>query len=357
MRDTVDKLWDYIENRLFYKGTGMLYDTVIDESTPLPTLRDIKSCFPNKNGCGTLTEDCMISGGTALQGLLLRIKREGKGSEFAKRVVNGLLSSAESGKDGFLPRSIQPIDGVSHYPDTSRDQITMLFFSLVQYFYSGICDEVTGDRIKSVIKNAVDRAVRNVTAENGYDLLDENGEFSVNCIMWGETVKAHEIGRLPFMYLCDFAVNKRESSYNAYLRLRDEAISRSLPIGEHYHFYTLQQMAATLYIAREFDDEYSEKYRELLKAVADYAVMKTEQVEKELKTFDDGFFTDRTDWRKFYSVQNAAIIGILEGMAYKKVSEKTKELMISTAKRLFTGNQRSALPVHFAVAFEMMLTS
>lgn len=349
-----ESLWDFIENRLFYKKLGMFYDTVIDENTAVPSLSDIKNGIPNINGCGTMTEDAMISGGTALQGLILRIQNSGKGIEFAESVTYGLLTCAESGKDGFLPRSIQPVDGLSHYADTSRDQITMLFYGLLLYYFSGHCCQNTKRRIENVIKSAVDRAARNVTPENGYDLLTENGEPSVNCVMWGDSLKPHEVGRLPFMYLCDFAVNGRDSSFKKYTGLRDEAIARSHPIGDHRHFYTLQQMAATLDVARRFDKEYSAEYQKLLEETARYTAALIKTTEDEIFSFSDEHFLARTDWRKFYSVQNAAIIAITEYTAYGSVSESAADLVVRVAEKLDVKEQRSALPIHFAAALEMI---
>jgi len=355
MEKLLNEAWNYIENRLYYPKTGMLYDIILHPDTRIPTLEEIASSVPNPDGCGTMTEDGMISGGGALAGLCFRIRRCGEGKDFAERIADGMLCCAESGKDGFLPRSIQPVDGKSHYKDCSRDQLTVFLYGLLTYSQSGYCSDSIRKRAQKAVLRIANRAKRNVIPETGYNFLCEDGTPSQNSVYWGEALHAHEIGRLPFIYLVTWILTGQEEWLEDYRMLREEAVARSLPLGEHPCFYTLQQMAVTLDTAYRYDpdSDFREKYAGLLMKLAAYAEGETRRVREVIDRLERKYFVTRSDWYPFYCVQNAAILVILEAMAPGfGVREEAKELMLRTFEKLNLPTHQSALPVHFASAME-----
>ncbi len=349
--------WDFIENRLFYPKTKMLYDIIFHPDTPMPTVEDVKNSVPNANGYGTMTEDGMISGGTALHGLCLRMQNhDGEGAEFAKLVAEGMLDCAESGIDGFLPRSIQPIDGKCHYKDASRDQLTLFFYGILLYVNSGFCPRTLSDRAVSAVERIIARIQKYVTPENNFDLLCEDGTPSLNSVMWGEKIGAHEVGRLPFFYLSAYVLTENTAYLDRYRSIRDEAISRSFPVDCSASLYIAHQMAVSLDACCRFDPdrEYREKYAEMLNRLTDTVDAQIDRVSAEIASLDEKYFRTRTDWQPFYAIQNAAIIPMLEAMApHHPIDENAVNLMKRTLESLDLPIHESALPIHFVTAMEL----
>ena len=354
---TSEECLSYIQNRLYYPKTGLIYDCIIESGTVLPTAEEIAADIPNANGCGTVMEDCMITGGTMLHGLCTRMERTGgSGSGFAAQIADGMLKSAEQGKDGYIPRGVHPSDGKLHYRDCSRDQITMCLYGLLRYALSGFCSGEMKERIAALAKRTADRAIRNVIPENDYNLLTEDGKPSLNGRFWGEKCGTHEIFRLPQIDLTAYVLTGEEMYYTHYLSVRDEALERSRQGKDCWAMYCLQQMAVSLDTAKRFDRDPQIRAvcGELLDGIADFAEERLPAIRNHIAEAPETAFSVRGYYVPFYFIQDAAIVPMLEALApHRSVSEESAALCRETLEKLpYSG--KTALPVHFFTALELM---
>ena len=354
---TSEECLSYIQDRLYYPKTGLLYDCIIENETVLPTAEEIAADIPNANGCSTVMEDCMITGGTLLHGLCAQMERtDGSGSGFAAQIADGMLKSAAQGKDGYIPRGVHPSDGKLHYRDCSRDQITMCLYGLLRYASSGFCSGEMKERIAALAKRTADRAIRNVIPENDCNLLTEDGKPSLNGRFWGEKCGTHEIFRLPQIYLTAYVLTGEERYYTHYLSVRDEALERSHPVEDCWAMYCFQQMAVSLDTARRFDRD--PRIREvcgaILDEIADYAGQKLPVIRNHIAEAPETAFSVRGYYVPFYYIQDAAIVPMLEALApHRGVSPAWEALCRETLEKLpYSG--KTALPVHFFTALELM---
>ena len=285
--------WDFVTKRLFYEPTGLIYDHVWEDLSYFPTPEEAKSSFPNPCGYGTGMEDSMINAGSMLLAALGRYRLEDnlEAAEMAHKLVQGILHCQSTARShGFLPRSVAPSDGVSHYIDSSRDQYTLCVFGVCAYLRTKLPTEEERERLGRMLVAFAERAERNVTPENGFDMLREDGLPTVCTVMWGETLGNHEYLRLPMIDLAAWWVSGDAHWLDRYQRICDEAIERSLPMtGRYWHLYTLQQMQMSAWLCFALDPSESRRarYREILCAVADYAIASVPAVREKLLQRND----------------------------------------------------------------------
>ena len=370
----------YIRDKLYFPGTHLIYDAAVGDPSNLPTAEEATACFPNPCGYGTDMEDSMIHGGTLCEGLLTLFEKTGVQdyADFAVDLMEGLLRCAESARTpGFLPRSLCP-DGVSHYPDSSRDQYTLFTFAALRMFHSPVTPKPMKKRIQTALTNIADRAERLVTPENGFDLPREDGLPSLVCAMWGEKLGNHEIFRLPMLYLAAWSVSGDEHYLCLYKQYREEAFRRCLPMADYWHLYAVQQMQVSLWIAAHFDPEaaWRGRFAELMRTVADYALTQVEQVKQKLSAYPDVNFP-YTPYRKlkrkerggfpekekryfspqhvsidaFWLLQDAANIPLICGLAGVIPSREAIDLYGSAYASIDLKRYTRAVPVHFLAAY------
>lgn len=355
MRTIADDLWNTVGDRLLYPGTNLIYDRVIGPGTRLPSAEDIAADIPNPNGYGTVMEDCMITGGTALHGLSIRMERDGTFSPLAERIADGMLSCAESGKEGFLPRGVHPLLKGVHYRDSSRDQLTMFLYGMLRYVSSGYCSERTAVRASAAAVRIAERAVRYVRSENGWELPAEDGAKALNGKMWGEGCLNHERFRLPLIYLTAYTLSRDELWYYRYAEIREEALQTSLPMTSYWALYTLQQMCVSLDAASRYDPDavFGRRCGLVMDEAARFAASMTQSIREHIAQAPEEAFRERQEYTWFYYIQDAAILPMLEAAAPGvKVRMESKGLMLRALERLDTEHGSTALPVHFAAATE-----
>lgn len=274
-----EQIWQHITECLMGYGSDLIYDFEVPSGSDFPTPEEIARLYPNPCGYSTGMEDGMLAAGTMLDVALLRYALEGaeEARALCHRIVSGMLACCEAAQDGFVPRALCPQDNKSFYPDSSRDQYTMLLFGFFRFLEAGLATEDEHQRIAAVCAAIADRARKNVVAENGYDLLRADGRPSLNCVMWGASLANHEICRLPMIYLMAWHTTKRAEYLHAYEQIRDEALARSLPMRKKYgSFYTLHQMQAALLVCSTLDPDAASRdaYRAVMGAVAAYVEKK-----------------------------------------------------------------------------------
>jgi hypothetical protein len=325
-------------------------------------------------------EDGMISGWTMLDALICRYEtdRDEATGEFAREIVKGMLKCAFSARsEGFLPRSVSIADGLSHYPDSSRDQYTLFIFGMHRYINSELCTLSEFEQISRAAVGIARRAEKNVTKENGYDMLTDDGRPTLNNVMWGDTLGNHEYMRLPMIYLFAYEVTRDGHWLEKYREIRAEAFEKSLPMTDYWALYTLQQMQASVRICYdvETDEEWRGRYLELMNTVADFAEGLADKVRFEMEKSDnynahqvhfrrlkeapaerfirlgykDAVALEREDAGEYFTLQDCAQISIISGLAPKrKVSKKAKELFFDAFEKIDLSLHERNLPLYFA---------
>ena len=276
--------WNFTFEKMLHPGTNLIYDYRVDtkDGDPLtwhlPSVEYIQKSIPNPCGWGTGMEDCMITAGVALDCILAKyeVTRDVSLRSMAKRVFSGMnLCASVSDQRGFLARSVSPVDGVTHYMDSSRDQYTHFVYSSIAYFFSDLVSDTEKEQIKNILVSFADRAERNITEENDWNYLREDGQKGAVVRMWGPKVGKHEAFRLPMIYIAAWVVSGEEKYFELYMKYRDEAleISKSIDYEKKPPLpFGISQMVYSLRLAYDHDPDAEFKARtlEYLKWLADY---------------------------------------------------------------------------------------
>jgi len=371
----------YIRNHLFLEKTGLIYDhIVVGQEEAFPSAAEISSVFPNPCGYSTGMEDGMINGATMLDACLIKYEKESDSfaAELAKKLVDGMLNCVFSAKsEGFLPRAVSVEDGISHYPDSSRDQYTMFAFGMHRYLRSALC---TPKEKKNIAKAAIaiaQRAEKNITPETGYDMLTEDGQSTCVNVMWGNTISNHEYLRLPMLYLLAYEASDDICWLDKYCVFRAEAYEKSLPMEEQYWaFYTLQQMQASILLCYDVDpdNEWKQRYLSLMNIVADYAEDSVDDVRQKIEKYSNynapqpsfrnlnlipsqpfiklgyqnALMPERSDADAFFALQDGAQVAIIAGLVpYRIPRKKTQELLWDAFAKIDLSKHERNLPLYF----------
>ena len=254
----IDQAFEFMFDKMLCKSTCLFYDYRVGSlenplTDHLPSPELIEKSIPNPCGWGTGMEDCMITGGVTLDAIISRYQSEPTDELIskAKTVFEGLYRCATvSDKRGFLARSVSPVDGKTHYMDSSRDQYTHWIYSALNYYRSPLSGEEEKQKIREVLVSFADRAFENITEENEWNYLREDDQKGAVVRMWGPKVGRHEAFRLPMIYVAAWFVSGNDKYYELYLKYRDEALAISksidfenkppLPFGISQMVYSLR---------------------------------------------------------------------------------------------------------------------
>lgn len=277
MESCLTRLGKMVFERFFCPKTELFYEFVTEEGgnawTHLPSPEVIRRQIPNPCGWGTGMEDSVLNGGTALDALVTYYGRTGDGrvKPLADSLLRGLLRCADP-ETGFVARSISPVDGYSHYIESSRDQYTHWVCAAVRFYDSPLCDAAQREDIRMRLAAIAERCERQVTEENGWHLLREDGTVGkVNCL-WGN-LHLHEWLRLPLCYLAAYHVTGDLRWEHRYRQYRDEALASSrfteLPKYRMYCFLQMQYSLRTVYDL-DPDEKLRSVLREIMEQLAEY---------------------------------------------------------------------------------------
>jgi len=383
MKNYIDPIFLFVKNKLFSEKTKLIYDRLLaGHEEDFPTPLEIAAGFPNPCGYSTGMEDSILSGSTMLDSCLLRFEKEGdpNAAAFAKELIDGMLRCTAAAKsEGFLPRSVSPADGVSHYPDSSRDQYTLFAFAMHRYLRSELCSKEERQALADTLTAIARRAEKNMT-ESSCDMLTDDNRPTLVTLLWGERLGNHEVLRLPMLYLAAFEASGDRHWLKKYRELRGEAFSRCLPMGEYWALYTLQQMQASILLCYEADPDYEwqQKYLALMHTVANYAESLADSVRKKIDSYDDynlplppfrelpiesqerflklgypdALYPVLPDGERYFALQDGAMIAITAGLVPgRNVSEKTKELLQYGFSRINLAKHQRNLPLYYLCGF------
>ncbi len=260
-----NQAWEYLYSKFFYEKTNLFYDYRISQDADglishLPPPEHIRRSIPNPCGWGSGMEDSMISGGLALDLIIHRydIEKDPDLIPVAQRIFQGMYHCATvSDCKGFLARSVSPVDGITHYMDSSRDQYTHWVFSALHYYHSSIISEKEKTQIQEVLIAFAKRAEQNITEENSWNYLREDGKRGAVVGMWGN-IHPHEAFRLPMIYLAAWEVSRNQHFCDLYLQFRDKALEKSESIdlvNAPPLLFGLSQMMHSLRFAYDYDPD------------------------------------------------------------------------------------------------------
>lgn len=254
--------WEMVWQKLFLPQWNVFRDYTCTESSfeeELPTLDEIKAQVPNPCGWGTVLENCMLNNGSMLECLIYKWQnsRSEEDKNLIRKVYRGMSDCMAAGKTpGFLPRSISPLDGRSYYINSSRDQYTHFVYSMWMYFHSGLADEKEKAEIIRNLKAIADRGYRNVTPENNYNMLRDDGKPGIVDAM-RKNVGYHEVMRLPMFYLAAWDVSGEQKYMDYYREILPEALdfNKKIDFKRNWKAFALLQMQYSLYLIWKVEKE------------------------------------------------------------------------------------------------------
>ena len=277
--DAFDFGWKFVWEKLFCRKTNLFYDYLadgIDSTSCLPTPEEIAIQFPNPCSWGTGMEDSMMSAGNMLETAIVRFLKE-KNPVFAENahtIFKGMkLCATVSSSPGFLARSVSPVDGHSHFMNSSRDQYTHFVYAAWKFYHSDIASEEEKTDIRNILAAFADRGIRNVNAEHQFDYLREDGKPGLVTRMWRpHEVWTHEVMRFPMFCLAAWDVTGDEKYRSVYRNLIGEAITRNQEqdLTISWAAFALLQMQYSLRLIYDLEQDTSTR-SSLLKLMQDTA--------------------------------------------------------------------------------------
>lgn len=286
----IERNIEVVFKRYFCPKTELLYEFVVDEENNawfhLPTPEHIKKSVPNPCGWGTGMEDSAMNGGCALDACIsaYEITKNAQIIPCADAICRGLLRCSSGQRDkGFVARSVSPFDGKSHYIESSRDQYTHWLCSLVNYYDCEMCDHEMKDKIKTALINTAEKCVRDVTKENDYNMLREDGTIGRVNKMW-DGIATHEWTRLPAIYLAAYHATREDRWKKYYMIYRDEAIEKSSAHNpEAVWGYPNLQMQYSLRLLYNYDNDVAvkSKIKQIMEKIAVFSEKRSIEYSKE----------------------------------------------------------------------------
>lgn len=301
------RAYNYVFDKTYLEKTGILYDYIINPPTDeilaaFPTVDEIKAHVPNGLGWHTGMEDGMISAGSMLNAIVNRYAVTGDKTlqKDAERIFKGIkICATVSDSRGFLARAVSPHDGKTFYPDSSRDQYTMVVFGLCRYYNSDLCSDENKAIVKDILLSFAERAVKYMTPENKYHYMRADGKPGVVDTMW--KVAPHEALRLPMVYIAAWMVGGGDKYLDLYNELFDEGVTESLKYTNVWHGYQIAyqtQVSAWVCHAYDPDPAHKERVKEVMLAVADLCKDQTVNYGEKIAAGEYRFDLGTPNWHK-----------------------------------------------------------
>ena len=310
----IDQAWAFTWDKLYCKETKLIYDYITEKGAMgcLPTIEEIEACCPNPCGWATGMEDSVLNGGSFLEGIIARynVTKEPELLEQAADIYEGLKTCATvSNQRGFLARSVSPVDGKTHYINSSRDQYTHAIYTFLLYWKSNMSTAKQKAEIQDILVSFAEKAERDVIKENDYHLLREDNKPALVCGMYDEDHRGvlwHEVHRLPMFYMAAWVVSGNKHWWDKYVAYRDWALDYAETFNDEtikfFNWcYALLQMQYSLRLLYDYEPEqdYKDRYAKLMQKVASYMHVYTK---KTSDIIDDIHYRGPVaDWRKVHA--------------------------------------------------------
>lgn len=309
LSEQMEAAYRFVWEKLYYPDTNLIYDYRVTDTpngmvSGLPTPEEAAAAIPNPCGWGTGMEDSMLNGGSMLELLVNRYAVTGEPElrERAARIFAGMLACAECSRDpGFLARSLCT-DGKGHFPESSRDQYTHWVCCARMFSRSPLSDETQRAAIRRVLRSFAERCERNVTPENGYSLMTEDGRRGLVSGMWGDAVEPHEYMRLPMIYAAAWEATGDPHWRMLYDALKEEAVAGTLRQNpaRRMSSYAILQAQYSLRLVWELEPDGSTR-NDIARAMELYAGMAKRYAPEYAAvadTYTEMSYRFRIPWRK-----------------------------------------------------------
>ena len=275
----MERAWDFLWDRFFDRRTCLFYDYLVGDREDaatwhLPGPELISRDLPNPCGYGTGMEDSMLTAGSMMDAVVDRYAAAGEEAMRARaaEIYRGMeLCMDVCARPGFVARSVSPEDGRSHYTNSSRDQYTHWVWGAWALYHSPLSDEAQRESVRRHLETVAGACLRDVTAENGWNLLREDGKVGIVTQMWGD-LAPHEYLRLPMFYAAAWRTGGETKWRDLYREYREEAYEKSLAFrgADVVRPYGSLQMQYSLRLLYEAEDDaaWRERYRSLMERLA-----------------------------------------------------------------------------------------
>ena len=280
----------------------------------LPAPEEIRRQYPNPCAWGVGVQDCVFNGVPLLLAALAADDHR-----LSLSVYRGLKRCAEvAGVPGFVARGVSPVDGKSHYFNSSRDTYTLFVYGMYRLYRHCLA---TAEMRREIIRMLVDvarYAEKCVVAENDYSLLQADGRTGIVGRLWSEDpesglLRPHEALRLPMFYAAAFAVSGDRHWREAELRYADDAIRLSEGrLAEDMRASILDQMQVSIRLLWECETDAGrrQRYAQLLQANADFAEEKiVPRLRDKAERTGWAMKEAMEDWRKVPFQADSLIVG------------------------------------------------
>ncbi|EMI22572.1 putative secreted protein [Rhodopirellula maiorica SM1] len=351
----IDRAWEVTWSRFYREDTHLFYDYLTryedgNSLSHLPTAEEVQRQFPNECGYGTGMEDCMISAGVMLSMIIDRyeVTKEESLRQRAYHVFKGIqLCATAYGDKGFLARGVCHEDLKSIYMNSSRDQYTHAVHGLWHYANSPLCSEDTLQEIRVIVAAIANRMIRNVTAENDYDLLRADGSRDTRGIsrMWN--VKGHEAARLPMIYAAAWDITGKPSYHELWRHYIADAVKQSFAVesGQPTYAFLQMQISLDLLWQMEPDPQLKQQMHEVMTTVAQRCADRATAAERRAKQLDLTRLC--TDWRTgegisstgsyrpiWYCIRESGEAALAQLVANASLSESQQQTLRQSIERL-----------------------
>jgi len=222
-----DRLVEQVRETFFHPETCLFYDCVGDGGPEerfrlLPRREEIAALDPEPCGRGTGMEDCPLHAGCMLD----LVCRRGD-AEFARRILSGLYRLVTlHGTPGFVARGLSPFAESLCYPNSSRDQFTLAVFGAWRAARL-MPEQADRERAADILGMISDYCLRNVTPENGWNLMRRDGGKAMVSAM-GSSCAPHEALRLPMIHAVAGVARNEPERIAAAAALLQETVARTL---------------------------------------------------------------------------------------------------------------------------------
>lgn len=243
-----DAAWERAMRTCWSAKTSLVYTCPPDKVKPAREFDDGPGYFhwrkgdPVKGTYGKGMGDCALICGTALSGLVDRwaVRPDAATRAAAAKVARGLLNLERlHGRPGFVARGICEEDGRSVCSQSSIDQYTHWVHGLFRYAKSGMADEACLRDWRRAIAEVAAFLQARCTPERNWNFgrFDGSDDPRGICTMWGPSLKAHAVARLPAIYLAAWDATGDRRWRDAYEAIADEALARSQGLADTKALY------------------------------------------------------------------------------------------------------------------------
>ena len=226
--------WDFVMNKLYHPDTHMIYDyltkeTALESAEDYPTAEEIRLSAPNPCGWGTGMEDSTLNLSSMTEAILARytLTKDDALKPQLQMLFEGLIKNATAAEPGFVARSICVADGISVYMDSSKDQYTNWVYIAHRLLHSELISLDQKNTLKEILVDIAKKQERDLNSEYKGYLCRLDGKPGIASEMDSETLEAHEILRMPMLYMAAYEASGDEYWYQKYCERRDELLSRT----------------------------------------------------------------------------------------------------------------------------------